>query len=381
MLKSTFLNLHDVILVFTIIEIPFLCALLNLLPSKNEQSRNILIFFFLLIAGTLATTLVIWNTFLQLQPIAVWDGIPFIFSGCVLLQGPSLYFYLRSLSNHIQFTSWRTLVHLIPTIAVCGLIVIFDINVMDWRPESWPNLKDGERAAVKFILAVIKCSPLIYVIASFYAQYQLRKELQEMSVAVSSVELRWADIILIGFLAQWLWSFVVYFLSDYVSYGMSDLLGLVNNYLLVVLVNTLFFLGISNTRALMSAPAEVEVKPVDVPRMDEKVLAVERGISDKLYLDSQINLERFAEHVGLRPREVSTVLNTYYESNFFEFINGYRVEEAKRLLSTPENKSTTIQDIIYKSGFNSQSAFHRFFKRNVGQTPSEYRSHARDNNV
>jgi AraC-like DNA-binding protein len=33
----------------------------------------------------------------------------------------------------------------------------------------------------------------------------------------------------------------------------------------------------------------------------------------------------------------------------------------------------TILDIVYKSGFNSQSAFHRFFKRLVGMTPSEYR--------
>ena len=63
----------------------------------------------------------------------------------------------------------------------------------------------------------------------------------------------------------------------------------------------------------------------------------------------------------------------HYQSNFFEFINRYRVEEAKRLLLSPEFKDETILEIIYKSGFNSPSAFHRFFKRMVDMTPTEFR--------
>ena len=59
--------------------------------------------------------------------------------------------------------------------------------------------------------------------------------------------------------------------------------------------------------------------------------------------------------------------------NFFEFINRYRVEEAKRLLASVDFKDETILELIYKSGFNSPSAFHRFFKRIVGLTPTEYR--------
>ncbi len=70
-------------------------------------------------------------------------------------------------------------------------------------------------------------------------------------------------------------------------------------------------------------------------------------------------------------------LFSHYHSNFFEFINGYRIEEAKRLLLADEAKDDTILDIIYKSGFNSQSAFHRFFKRIVGMTPSEFRNRQR----
>ena len=84
-------------------------------------------------------------------------------------------------------------------------------------------------------------------------------------------------------------------------------------------------------------------------------------------------MERFADNVSIRRRELSHILNTVYKVNFFEFINRYRVEEAKRLLVLPELKDETILEIIYKSGFNSPSAFHRFFKRMVGVTPTEFR--------
>lgn len=111
--------------------------------------------------------------------------------------------------------------------------------------------------------------------------------------------------------------------------------------------------------------------------MDEKLQAVENGIrQQRLHLESQINLERFAEQIGVKPRELSTIINDHYQQNFFEFINSQRVEEAKRLLASAECAGDTVLDILYKSGFNSQSAFHRFFKRMVGMTPSEYRKQA-----
>ncbi len=105
-----------------------------------------------------------------------------------------------------------------------------------------------------------------------------------------------------------------------------------------------------------------------------KIARIDSAISErKLHLEGQINLERFAEHVSIRPRELSHILNTVYKVNFFEFINNHRVEEAKRLLSSPDESNDSMLNILYRAGFNSQSAFHRFFKRITGLTPSEYK--------
>ncbi len=378
-MKNTFLNLHEVILVLTIVESLFLCALFKLLPSKQTQSRNFLALFFLLVAGTLTSTLITWNSSLQELQIATWSLIPLVLSVCLLLQGPCLYFYLRSLSEPIVITQWRHLVHILPAAFVASLILVFKINVIEWLPWNWAGLAAIDRTAVKCVWAIVRCLPLVYVLACFWVEYRLRQRQRQVYSMIASDELRWAEIVLGGFFVHWLWSFAGYFLGGYISGEMNDLVGTLNNYFTVILVNVLFVFGLVNTRQLLQLePVEEVAKPAEVSNLDEKIKVIQAGIHQKkLFLESHINLDRFSEQIGLRARDVSAIINAHYQSNFFEFINGYRIEEAKRLLLADESKDDTILDIIYKSGFNSQSAFHRFFKRIVGTTPSEFRNRSR----
>ena len=93
----------------------------------------------------------------------------------------------------------------------------------------------------------------------------------------------------------------------------------------------------------------------------------------KLYLKQNLNIEEFARHLGIHYREVSNILNHYFNTNFFEFVNRYRVERAKKILSDPQRADTTIFDILLESGFNSKSSFNRFFKRYAGMSAAEFR--------
>jgi AraC-like DNA-binding protein len=287
---------------------------------------------------------------------------------------------LRSLSQKVVLWHWKNLIHLLPSLIAASVILAFKINVIDWLPWTWPSLSATELAAVKFVWAIVKCLPLIYVLACFHAEYRLRQQLKQMHSSLASRELFWADLVLGGFFIHWFWSFVAYFLGGYFSGYTNDLLGILNNYFTVILVNTLFVFGLINTRQLPTHALEEPIKAASLPQLEEKIAAIERGIHvQKLYLESQINLERFSEQIGVKSRDVSAILNSHYQSNFFEFINRYRIEEAKRLLVLADGAQDTILDIVFKSGFNSQSAFHRFFKRLVGVTPSEYRNQKRSN--
>lgn len=371
-MKTNFLNIHDLVLVLTAVECCVLAVLLNLIPAKHMQPRRILSGFFLLIALVLTTTLIVWNGDLKTTPINHSPFIITILSACLLLQGPVLYFYMRSLSQKVELLRWRNLVHLVPSLITAILLVVFDINSVEWQPAT--ELAGAENAAVAFVWALVKLSPLGYIIACVIAEYKLRDNLKHLYADISMSELKLADVVLAGFCLHWLWSLLAYLLEGWVSASVSDTLGIIDNYLTVMLVNGLFVFGLINTRQLLSVHVVPTAKPVQPTKMDHKVEIIEKAIhQDKLFLESNINLERFAEQIGLKPRDISAILKMHYQSNFFEFINRYRVEEAKRLLVLPELKDETILEIIYKSGFNSPSAFHRFFKRMVGVTPTEYR--------
>lgn len=381
-MKDLLLNLHEVVIALTILETLILCVALGILPGGRRQPRRLLQGFFLLVAGTLATTLITWNTSFHTMGIANYPWVPALLSACLLLQGPVLFFYLRSLTCEIDLRHWRHVIHLLPALLAVGVIFAYDLSIQDWLPWHWAALSVADRAALAFVWFLVKCSPLIYVLTCFYTEYRLRQQLKQMYSSIAERELRLADWVLGGFFIHWLWSFVAYFLGGYVSGETNDLLGILNNYLTVLLVNGLFLFGWRNTRELLQQELVVAVEPEkdrlqEMPQVDEKRQAVERGIHQlQLHLESQINLERFAGQIGIKARELSTIINDHYQQNFFEFINSQRVEEAKRLLAAPECAGDTVLDILYKSGFNSQSAFHRFFKRMVGMTPSEYRKQA-----
>ena len=374
-MKVSYLNLHDLLWAITSVECLLLVAILKVLPSQRAQSRNLLSFFLIQVAGVLSTSIFIWN--LNFHAAGINDSIvaPMILSICMLLQGPTLYFYLRSLTEDVQLLQMKHTIHLISPIIVSLVIVAFNIDSEAWLP--WIELPLAKAAAVGFVWVVVKCFPFFYVLACFMKEYQVRRNIEQRYSTFSHLDLNLSYLILGGYFVHWFWSFVGYFIGDYISGHANDMMGIIDNYLSVLLVNALFIFGLLNSRQVMASSvpessAEGE-RLVDIAQLEQKIQAVEQGIQKhKLYLDSHINLDRFAEQIGVRSRDVSEILNTYYQQNFFEFINYYRIEEAKRLLRRPEAQES-ILDIVFQSGFNSQSAFHRFFKRLEDMTPSEYR--------
>jgi AraC-like DNA-binding protein len=96
-------------------------------------------------------------------------------------------------------------------------------------------------------------------------------------------------------------------------------------------------------------------------------------VSDRFYADPDISLESLAAKMNLPPKKVTLLIKDKYQLNFYEFVNGYRINEAKRLLADTGKVQKTIMDIYLEVGFNSKSVFNTYFKRSVGVTPSRYR--------
>lgn len=67
---------------------------------------------------------------------------------------------------------------------------------------------------------------------------------------------------------------------------------------------------------------------------------------------------------------LSQFINDTYGCSFYQFVNQYRIEEAKRLLrECPELK---IEEIAIQSGFSSRSSFTQTFTKETGLSPREW---------
>lgn len=367
-------NVHEMVLFVTVIEALFLAGGVLLIPRVRRQSHGLLAALLASSAVILAATLVVWNPSLQVGFFANSVSVPALLTLALLLQGPLLYGVMISFTRPLIIASWPVLLHLTPAVLGVALVVGMGISVTDWLPWNWQYLAKPKQQTVLVVWAAFKCSPLLYALLCCHAEYRLRRQLYQRYANLPQLELRWAELLLGGFTLHWLWIFTAYWLSGYVSAPVNNLMGLISNYVMVMLINGLFVFALFSGRKVLSPP-EVGAPPTvaaQVEQVEDKLAMIARAIAvDKLHLDPHINLERFAELCDLKPRELSVLINSYHRKSFFEFINYYRVEEVKRLLTTDHNM--IILEAALAAGFNSQSAFQRFFKRLVGITPTEYR--------
>ncbi len=143
---------------------------------------------------------------------------------------------------------------------------------------------------------------------------------------------------------------------------------------LVVQAVTLIGVGLllwSSVPGEAAAP-ESEDMDVEVPNRAPDFEAVQQGVQEQmLHLDPDLNLQRLARKVGVPSKRVSAAVNAVEGVNVSQWINRLRIEHALTQLRDPDR---LILDVIYSSGFNTKSSFHREFKRVIGETPSVWRT-------
>ncbi|MDQ0782325.1 AraC family transcriptional regulator [Chryseobacterium sp. W4I1] len=95
---------------------------------------------------------------------------------------------------------------------------------------------------------------------------------------------------------------------------------------------------------------------------------------EHIYTDSTLNREKVAEKLGISAGYVSQIVNTITGDNFAHYINQYRVEAVKEMISDPEYENYTLLTMGLESGFTSKTTFYKAFKKVTGQTPNEYKN-------
>jgi tetratricopeptide (TPR) repeat protein len=93
--------------------------------------------------------------------------------------------------------------------------------------------------------------------------------------------------------------------------------------------------------------------------------------NEKVYKDSELTLSKLASIIKSNEKYVSAAISTYTNMNYNNFINSYRIQEAKILIY--ENNGMNINEVMYASGFNSRTTFYDAFKKHTGMSPKQFK--------
>ena len=126
-------------------------------------------------------------------------------------------------------------------------------------------------------------------------------------------------------------------------------------------------------RPVLDYPAPDDPAPSALP--DDRVTRLMEQITiqmeeKELFRRSGLTKEDLARAVSSNSRYVSDCINAVAGCSFIDFVNGYRIRYAQRLLY--ENPDMRLSEISEESGFSSEVTFYRNFKARTGQTPGEW---------
>ncbi|MBO3698681.1 AraC family transcriptional regulator [Roseivirga sp. E12] len=95
--------------------------------------------------------------------------------------------------------------------------------------------------------------------------------------------------------------------------------------------------------------------------------------NQKPYLNSQFSLIEASDKLGLKPNYLSQSINQNLNRTFTEVLNECRIRHAADMIISSKYNHLTIEGIANEVGFKSKSAFYINFKKQIGQSPKQYK--------
>lgn len=115
---------------------------------------------------------------------------------------------------------------------------------------------------------------------------------------------------------------------------------------------------------------QVKINPVLAQELEQRLKkAMDQ---EKMYLNSELTIQDVAEKLKTNKQYISEIINRSFHKNFYDYVNDYRIEEFKNLISLPGSDRMNILGLAYEAGFNAKATFNAVFKKKTGLTPSQF---------
>jgi AraC-like DNA-binding protein len=319
----------------------------------------------------------------------------------IYLAGPLLYLYTRTVSEGRHSFNKKWLLHLIPF----ALVALYSLpRFLSDGPTKVARLQrllsEGPRLDQIILEQLQYPYGILYVVLTIALVRRHEARLQHTHSYVEQINLLWLRNLTIGIAAVWLVA-SAFNLLEIAGFEVGEFEELITSIAVAILVYAIGYLGLKQPEIFhppsqiqvtteSSAPAPEASAAAHAPDGGADTIAYEKsGLSEaqaeaylakllrlmeekRPFTNSFLTLQDLADQMSISAHNLSQVINTRLGKNFYEFVNGYRIEEVKRRLSDPKSRHLTILAIGLDSGFNTKSTFNAFFKKYTGLTPSRY---------
>ena len=296
--------------------------------------------------------------------------LPFAF-----LYGPSIYFYTRSLAYRDFAFKKVHAIHLLPFLSVgIYFTVIYHIQSTTTKVEILTGLREGLPIQAIFITSVLHILIFGYLLAFFHILLNYRLQLKSFFSSTEKINLSWLSYVLFGYSVIWLLdasSFILGRLSLPTSF--LNALAIV---LIFIFANIIVFKGLKQPEIFNGIEEKQKYRhsKLTQPEKDRHIEKLQSHmLEEKPYLNPSLTINELSRNISIPPRDLSQIINESLGMNFFDFVNSFRIEEAKRFLTDSSNHDKNILEILLHAGFNTKSVFNRVFKKHTGMTPSDYK--------
>jgi AraC-like DNA-binding protein len=309
-------------------------------------------------------------------------------AGIPAMHGPFLLLYIQFQQGKFENLKLFHALHLVPAFIIYLTLLpqfLMPKEELIYWIENIAPLGEPKLHIIGFVNSV---TGVVYIVWSWIELRRHRRKVNQYFSYTQDVSLSWLRNLIAGLAIIWL---TVLF-SQFVFWVLSDALHeffTSDQAIFFVASLFVFFIGYYGIQqgVIFSTPSLV---PEAISNsLDEKAKYERSGLKrekaeelarkvaqfmevEKPYLESRLALNQLADRMGVPKNHLSQVVNDQLNSNFYEFINRYRVEEFKRRIRTGDKKNLTILGHAYDSGFSSKSAFNDIFKKLEGVTPSDF---------
>ncbi len=299
------------------------------------------------------------------------------------LYGPLIYFYFKRVTTQYRFKPIDVL-HVLPTVVL--LMLLIPVYLLP-AEEKMKIIIHNQYPYIKFISFTKLTLLLIYGGLMVRMYLQMRQKNNKLT---NEMMLWQRNIVIVCSVYILSYAGYIFFITQYKYGGYLYYVQIIAMGVLVLYVGYTAFIQPSIFGNVWSTPEIAADKKHQDEEVSKKIKYEKSGLTpalatellerllylldvEKVYKQNDITLQKLSSLLDTSRHNTSQIINENFGLNFFELMNKYRIEEAKKLLKAGEKgKKYTIIDIAYEVGFNNKVTFNKSFKKYNHSTPSEY---------